>query len=182
LKRVGQRSKSPIRGNHVARRPLLRVAGDSQCHAGSWVTGVRSRVQGALADRRQALLGARLQLSYVGRGSRLSGRGRPEKPRGVIGSVVSVEPTSRSCRRHSCTVRRTPGISCERSVCSTLVCFIPLFCGLALLLITPHSDAVGLHDPQASCERLPCQLANETLTYLKDKDLVLTWETKHQEA
>ena len=32
------------------------------------------------------------------------------------------QPASRSFRR----VRRTPGISCERSVCSTLVCFIPL--------------------------------------------------------
>jgi len=27
------------------------------------------------------------------------------------------------------TVRRTPGISCERPICSTLVCFIPLFAG-----------------------------------------------------
>jgi hypothetical protein len=33
-------------------------------------------------------------------------------------------------------VRRTPGISCERSVCSTLVSFIPLF-GDTLLLTTP---------------------------------------------
>src|SRR3970282_140211 len=28
-------------------------------------------------------------------------------------------------------VRPTPGISCERPICSTLVCFIPLFCGPA---------------------------------------------------
>jgi hypothetical protein len=30
-------------------------------------------------------------------------------------------------------VHRTPGISCERPICSTLVCFIPLFGGGAAL-------------------------------------------------
>jgi hypothetical protein len=30
-------------------------------------------------------------------------------------------------------VRTTPGISCERPICSTLVCFIPLFDGLVAL-------------------------------------------------
>jgi hypothetical protein len=57
-----------------------------------------------------------------------------------------------------------------------------LFCGLALLLITPHSDAVGLNDPEASCERLLGQLAHEALTGLEDERLVLSRETKHNEA
>ena len=29
-------------------------------------------------------------------------------------------------------VRPTPGISCERPICSTLVCFIPLFGGSSI--------------------------------------------------
>ena len=51
-----------------------------------------------------------------------------------------------------------------------------------LLLITPHPDAIGLHDPQASGERLPRELTHEPLTDLEHDGLVLPWETKHQQA
>jgi hypothetical protein len=62
------------------------------------------------------------------------------------------------------------------------VSFNSLFCGLVLLPITPHPDAIGLDDPEASGERLPRQLTHETLTDLKDERLVLPWETQHQET
>ena len=39
-------------------------------------------------------------------------------------------PSRHPCACYSPHVRRTPGISCERPICSTLVCFIPLFDGL----------------------------------------------------
>jgi hypothetical protein len=46
-------------------------------------------------------------------------------------------------------VRRTPGISCERPIRSTLVCFIPLFGGLVAFsaLVTP--GAADLPDDRA---------------------------------
>jgi hypothetical protein len=57
-----------------------------------------------------------------------------------------------------------------------------LFGGLVLLLITPHSDAVGLYDPEAARERLVGQLTHETLTDLEDERLVLPWKAKHHET
>ena len=42
-------------------------------------------------------------------------------------------PTSPGLRDDDTTVRPTPGISCERPIFSTLVCFIPLFDAAALL-------------------------------------------------
>ncbi len=74
------------------------------------------------------------------------------------------EPVHRSAsrsgrgRRSSCslaalqpTVRRTPGISCERPIRSTLVCFIPLFDGavrsLTLRRAAPPASAQAVAQP-----------------------------------
>ena len=58
----------------------------------------------------------------------------------------------------------------------------PLISGIALLPVASHSDAIGLDDPQASCERLLGQLAHETLANLENERLVLPRETKYDET
>ena len=57
-----------------------------------------------------------------------------------------------------------------------------MFCGLVLLEVTSHSDAIGLDDPQASRKRLLRQLAYETLAHLEYEPFVLPWKTKHHET
>jgi hypothetical protein len=51
-----------------------------------------------------------------------------------------------------------------------------------LLQVTPHPDAIGLDDPQASCKRLLRELAHETLADLEDERLILPWGTEHHET
>ena len=57
-------------------------------------------------------------------------------------------PTSRSAIRFvaHATIRRTLGISCERPICSTLVCFIPLFDGLVARRNEPYDATVTARD------------------------------------
>ena len=62
--------------------------------------------------------------------------GRMHGARGACPSNGSVPASRDLAVSVSCylpLVHRTPGISCERPICSTLVCFIPLFGGLVAL-------------------------------------------------
>ena len=59
----------------------------------------------------------------------------PTQHRARLARQIAVAPAvaqqlRRRRSRDTGSVRRTPGISCERPICSTLVCFIPLFDGL----------------------------------------------------
>jgi len=56
-------------------------------------------------------------------------------------TIQQHQPAAASFRWQSSQVCRTPGISCERPICSTLVCFIPLFgCSVRQLSSTAILD------------------------------------------
>jgi len=69
-------------------------------------------------------------------GGRSSVRPAQARVRSLVGIVCAVVGQAvlavAVLRRQSSPVRRTPGISCERPIRSTLVCFIPLFDGASV--------------------------------------------------